>query len=58
MLYDDLELLFVNKKKQKNFDQSDHAGDAPVAKKAKVFCFFFPKKKYSPDLISNPDGPP
>jgi hypothetical protein len=36
----------VNKKKQKNFDSLQHlARTAPNPAGAKVFCFFFSKKK-------------
>jgi hypothetical protein len=47
------ELLFVNKKKQKNFDffEVTPVGVTRSRSGAKVFCFFFSKKKV---LLSYP----
>jgi hypothetical protein len=46
-------LLFVNKKKQKNFEICAPLVEPPVAKGAKVFWFFFSKKNRLPEIFCN-----
>jgi hypothetical protein len=46
-------LLFLKKKKQKDFASLARAlGGRRARKLTKVFCFFFPKKQAFPCLIS------
>jgi hypothetical protein len=45
-------LLFVNKKKQKNFVPRAMAPASPRPRETKVFCCFFSKKQCLPPFLS------